>query len=308
MIVVLAIDALEYDLVERFNCRHLMQKYYGKTDISEFSEPRTMVLWSSFMAGKNMEKEVLALGDRGMWDFRLDIKDTFFKEFKDPAIIDLPGFNYDGPQHAKERELLKQYFDASNSEEKEAVRKEYNEHAFAHHRNIKAEFAKALGEGHDFVLGYFSVADVVGHLNFGNTMLMKMIYKDIDEIAAGIKENFIVLSDHGMEAIGMFGDHSGYGFWSTNFNDLDSPRISDFYYIVPGSGPARRPEAHNIVIREELFEKLEKIAGDAGFTSVDALVNSILEELTSSKEDNYRAEDENQDEEMKERLKKMGYF
>jgi hypothetical protein len=37
MIVVLAVDALEYDLVERFDCPHLRQKYYGRTDITEFS-------------------------------------------------------------------------------------------------------------------------------------------------------------------------------------------------------------------------------------------------------------------------------
>jgi hypothetical protein len=232
MTVIFAIDALEYDLVERFNCKHLMQKYYGKTDISEFSEPRTMVLWSSFMTGRNMEKEVLALGDRGMWDFKLDVEDTFFKEFKDPSVIDLPGFSYDSTQHAKERELLKRFFEASSQEEKESVRKEYNEHAFAHHRKIKTEFAKALAENHDFALGYFSVADVIGHLNFGNTMLMRMIYKDLDEIASSIEEDYIVLSDHGMEALGIFGDHSRHGFWSSGKKDLLSPKITDFPVII----------------------------------------------------------------------------
>ena len=68
MIAILAIDALEYDLVEKFQCRNLMQKFYGKTDISEFSEPRTMVLWSSFMTGRNMEQEILAMGDKEMWN------------------------------------------------------------------------------------------------------------------------------------------------------------------------------------------------------------------------------------------------
>ena len=40
MICVLAIDALEYELVERFGCRRLQQAHHGKTDISEFSQPR----------------------------------------------------------------------------------------------------------------------------------------------------------------------------------------------------------------------------------------------------------------------------
>jgi hypothetical protein len=76
------------------------------------------------------------------------------------------------------------------------------------------------------------VADVVGHLNFGNKMMMKMIYKDLDEIAGMIKDGFIVLSDHGMEKVGIFGDHSNYGFWSTDYEDIGSPKITDFASII----------------------------------------------------------------------------
>ncbi len=106
-----------------------------------------------------------------------------------------------------------------------------------HHRKIKQEFFKALDKGHDFVLGYFSVVDIIGHLNFGNNIMIKMLYKEMDDIAKTIKEKYncpiLVLSDHGMEAIGEFGDHSGYGFWSVNFNaDLENPKITDFFKII----------------------------------------------------------------------------
>lgn len=232
MIVILAIDALEYTLVEDFNCRNLKQKFYGKTDISEFSEPRTMVLWSSFMMGKNMETEILALGDKGMWNARLDFNETFFKHFKNPKIIDLPGLNYLKEQHEQERMLLKNYFETDSEEAKNSIKAEYNKHAFEHHRKIKQEFNLAQNGDHDLILGYFSVADVVGHLNFGNRTMMKMIYNDLDEIAGSIKGTYIVLSDHGMEKIGMFGDHSNYGFWSTAFKDLGTPKITDFAEII----------------------------------------------------------------------------
>ena len=235
MIVLLAIDALEHTLVEEFNCKNLMQKFYGKTDISEFSEPRTMVLWSSFMAGKNMEEEVMAFGDEGMWHTKFDIMNTFFDQFENPKIIDLPGFNYARKQHDKERILLKHFFDAQSDDEKRSIKTEYNNHAFEHHRRIKKEFSDALNENYDFLLGYFSVADVIGHLNFGNRTMMKMIYKDMDEIAENIKNDYIVLSDHGMEKIGMFGDHSNYGFWSTSFKDLGNPKITDFAEIIKGN-------------------------------------------------------------------------
>lgn len=232
--IILAIDALEYSLVEEFNCSNLKQKFYGKTDIKEFSEPRTMVLWSSFMTGNNNEKEILAKGDKEMWNTRLDLKDTFFRNFKNPKIIDLPGFSYVKEQHEQERVFLKRYFDAKTDEEKNKIKMAYNTLAFEHHRKIKQEFSSALNCKYDFLLGYFSVADVIGHLNFGNRTMMRMIYKDLDEIAGTIDETFIVISDHGMEKIGMFGDHSNYGFWSTDFKDLGNPKITDFKEIITG--------------------------------------------------------------------------
>ncbi len=231
MIAVYAIDALEFNRVEKYDTKNLKQEHYGKTDISEFSQPRTMVLWSSFMTGENKEKEILAKGDKEMWNTRIPLEKTFFSQFDSPKILDLPGYNYDLGVHEKSRKLLKSFFDAKSDAEKERIRKEYNKDAFEHHKTVRKRFLGALGEDRDFVLGYFSVADVVGHLNFGNDLMMKMIYRELDELAAKVRETadrVLVLSDHGMKAIGRFGDHSGYGFWSTNWDaGLDSPRITD---------------------------------------------------------------------------------
>ncbi|KXB05120.1 hypothetical protein AKJ48_00205 [candidate division MSBL1 archaeon SCGC-AAA261O19] len=234
MVVVFAIDALEHELVEEFDCKNLKQVTYGKTDISEFNQPRTMVLWSSFMTGENKEEEILAKGDEEMWKTKIPLEETFFSNFENPKIIDLPGFSYDRKQHDKERELLKKFFEeAEDQEEKKEIRKEYNQHGLKHHRKIKEEFLNSLEKDHDFVLGYFSAADVIGHLNFCNKTLMKMIYNDLDEIAGKIKEirddHLLVLSDHGMEGVGMFGDHNEYGFWSFDEEcDLENPKITDF--------------------------------------------------------------------------------
>ncbi len=236
MITVIAIDALEFDLVENFDMKNMKLSYYGKTDISEFSEPRTMVLWSSFMTGENKEEEVLALGDKEMWHYKIPHEQTFFSKFENPKIIDLPGYNYDLDQHKKERDLLKAFFKTEVEEEKIATRKQYNAHCFDHHRAVKNDFLSSLDKEHDLLLGYFSVADVIGHLNFGKKAMMKMIYRDLDEIIAIAKDkrpgNLIVLSDHGMEPIGQFGDHSNYGFWSTNFKNLGLPKITDFADII----------------------------------------------------------------------------
>lgn len=229
--IILAIDALEYNKVIEFNCKNLKQSYHGKTNIEEFSQPRTMVLWSSFMTGTNKEKEVLKNGKKEMWSKKWNIQQTFFKNFKNPIIIDLPGFSYDLKAHESSRKLLKAYFETNDQED---IRKQYNKDAFKHHKNIKQQFLKAIKSNHDFILGYFSVADVIGHLNFGNNNLMKKIYKELDQIAKNLpkKEKIIILSDHGMQALGIFGDHNKYGFWSTNFKDLKTPKITDFKEII----------------------------------------------------------------------------
>lgn len=237
MKVVFAIDALEHKLVEEFEMENLKQEYYGKTDISEFSEPRTMVLWSSFITGENKEEEVLINGDKEMWNKKWNIKNTFFSEFDSPVVLDLPGYSYNLKAHEKSRKLLKEFFETKDQEKKKQIKKEYNKDAFDHHRNVKEQFLTALEEEHDFVLGYFSVADVIGHLNFGNKTMMKMIYTELDEMAEDLRnraniDDLIVLSDHGMKAIGRFGDHSEYGFWSTNFKDLETPKITDFSDII----------------------------------------------------------------------------
>ncbi len=237
MIVVLAIDALEHDLVKRFECRNLEQDDCGKTDISDFSQPRTIVLWSSFLTGENKEEEVLALGNKEMWNVCWDMDETFLRFFSQQSVIDLPSYSYDLAHHEKERQLLKEFFGTKEADKKDKIKQEYNELCFRHHRLIRDRFMDAIKEDHDLVIGYFSVADVVGHLNFGNTTMMKMIYRDLDDIAGEVRSDpanrVIVLSDHGMKAVGPFGDHSDYGFWSTNTgNDLGNPKITEFFGIL----------------------------------------------------------------------------
>ncbi len=231
--IVIAIDALEYDLVEEFGFKNLKQASYGKTDISEFEEPRTMVLWSSFMTGENKEKEILSKGKKEMWNTKIPLEDTFFSEFNNPKVIDLPGFSYERKQHEKERKLMKEFFSTDDPKKKQEIKKEYKEHAFKHHRKLKKEYEKVLDEDHDFLLFYISIADVLGHLMFGNKTLIKTIYRDMDETVEEAQKNdekVLVLSDHGMELIGeKYGDHSDHGFWSYSQEcSLDKPRITDF--------------------------------------------------------------------------------
>ena len=56
--IILALDALDLNQVQKFKCKNLMQREHGHTDLSDFNQLRTVVLWASFLTGTNMEKEI----------------------------------------------------------------------------------------------------------------------------------------------------------------------------------------------------------------------------------------------------------
>jgi hypothetical protein len=223
MIVILGMDGLEWEYVKKFNCKHLMQTNFGKTDLSDFSESRTIVLWSSFLSGKNMEKRILALKD--MWSFKLSREETFFPE--NHIAIDVPGYSSKLDNHKKERQGMKDFFDKKISLE------QYDAICFANHKENKKEFFSMLEKKPDVLMVYFGLADVIGHLSFGMESKMKLIYKELDEIAGRIKGKKLIVSDHGMRPVGRFGDHNSYGFWSVNFDaELTNPKITELRKVL----------------------------------------------------------------------------
>lgn len=231
MAIILGIDALEYECVCEFNCRNLMQLSFGKTDISEFSEPRTIVLWSSFLAGKNLEKEVLALGNEKMWQFKLELKETFLAKFRNRKVVDVPGFAFNEKQHQLERQLLKKFFN------QEITVEQFDLPVLRYHKKIKEQFLADLQKDFDLIFYYFNAADVIGHVSFGLKSKMSLIYQDLDEIAAqaaATGQKMLIVSDHGMQPVGRFGDHRReYGFWSANFDaKLRNPKITSFRALV----------------------------------------------------------------------------
>ncbi len=210
MIIILGLDGLDYGCVNNFNCRNLMQCSYGRTDLSVYRELKTVALWSSFLAEKNIEEEVSK--DSMIWSFRLPVEMTFFSKVKTWQAFDVPGFTYEQPIHQEERDKLKDFFD------KKCAIEDYDRIVFEHYRRSKEIFLNNLQKSCDIQMGYFSLADAIGHLSFGVTSKMRIVYEELDTLAYEVcrhkKTGMMILSDHGMEPVGRFGDHSHYGFWS----------------------------------------------------------------------------------------------
>jgi phosphopentomutase len=223
--IILALDALDLQQVKKYNSKNLLQKEYGKTDLSDFTQPRTVVLWSSFLTGKNTEPQIPI---KTQWEFKVKPEQTFLKYFKTYKTIDVPAFSHK-PSHVKERELLKGYF------EETATVEEFDEIVWKIHEENKKEFFEAVGK-FDLLMGYFNLADSIGHLSFGITEKMAEVYRELDQLAEKIKDAddyILIISDHGMEAVGRFGDHNRNGFYSFNHKvGLNMPKITSFYDLI----------------------------------------------------------------------------
>ena len=224
--IILALDALDLQQIQKYNCKHLMQKEHGKTDISDFKQPRTVVLWASFLTGKNMESQIPL---KTQWEYKVKPEQTFLKYYKTHKTIDVPAISHK-PIHTEERELLKGYF------EETATIEDYDKLVWKIHEENKKEFFEAVGE-FDLLIGYFNLADAIGHLSFGIHEKMKKIYEELDSLTMEVKKSSIdfvlTISDHGMKALGRYGDHSDNGFYSINKKlGLSFPKITDFYNLV----------------------------------------------------------------------------
>ncbi len=224
--IILALDALDQNLVKTFNCKNLMQEEHGQTDITNFKEPRTVVLWASFLTGKNMEAKIPI---EGQWEFQLKREETFLSFFRNPKTIDVPAYAYKQENHKKERQLLKAYFSEN------ATIQEYDKLVWKNHEKNKKEFLNSL-EPHDLLMAYFNLADAVGHLSFGVYTKMKRVYDELENLAGKLKkaDDFtLIISDHGMKAMGRYGDHTMNGYYSTNRKlNLNLPKITDFHKTI----------------------------------------------------------------------------
>lgn len=94
-VLILGIDALEYDLVEKWDLKYLKQLEYGKTSVpinKSVGEPATLEVWTSFITGKLPGE----YGYEGLMIYKEPIKSLFdkfyFNNVKTKEYNDLENF------------------------------------------------------------------------------------------------------------------------------------------------------------------------------------------------------------------------
>ncbi len=276
--LILGLDGLEYDLVEKFDLKNLKQNEYGKTDISHYPVANTPLLWGSFLTGRNVSKDywlslkydaairflfesserlmpflynkmrkiyqrystnerlkaILSPGITKTWNFNAKKESTIFDLFENPKSIEFVTYDI---QHAFENIMpIRMYF----------VTEELNDNNFeefiwrVRFDRIINKLCTALeNDSYDLIATYLNELDPIGHIFRGDLTVMERNYRKFDELVGEVKKKFdgriLIISDHGMNPLGRYGDHLhiDHGFYSCNHDlNLNNPKPEDFYNII----------------------------------------------------------------------------
>lgn len=241
-VCILALDGLEYDLVEEFNLETIKQREYGKIDVSTFKDLATPIIWASFITGQSPEKhgldEIVAWRNPVVQKLRrLSIKLGLDRIKGKGKIFELLGFKhgqfYDILIEEFKNRKVKTFFDIipnsrafsvppyqewiSNETQrlmKEAINNPKRVGAFEEHvwkvSERKRKKCLKIVRQHDWKLFmmHFIFTDLLGHFFVGNSARMFEVYSEaerfVDNVAKILpkKTLLIVVSDHGMKELG----------------------------------------------------------------------------------------------------------
>ena len=263
-VLVFAIDALDYHLVEKYELAELKQKEYGTTKLPvEEGEPiRSPAMWVSFITGeppeihgitgrkvfksqsfnwlrknigpylgfiKNKSKFFKKVGVEMTNEDKEHLKvNTIFDYVPNSLYYNIPGYREpDVNVELRERTAL-------SLENRKGYReiKERMEEIYALR---KEEFLNAFDDEWELLIYHFYVLDGMQHLFSWDENFIKSLYVRFEELTDIVKGKvgdetlILIVSDHGQSD----GKHTHYGFYSTNKPlNLENPRLIDFYQII----------------------------------------------------------------------------
>lgn len=226
-IVIISFDALEFDLVEKYQLHTLMQSEYGKVDLNKYlnnrpqgrgsGEPLTGEVYDVFLRGRVPEK-------RDGWGRG----DSIFTFSEKSLAIDVPA---SGSNSWMDLLTGSRFFSKYFRNEVTIARAEEEYFKYA---KIKSSYARLISiMAFDLIMFYFKFPDKLGHMyktiiphnenaNADILTRRKRVYEVINEIAKEIIDVFddgktliIIHSDHGFTE--KF-THSHHGFWSSNIH------------------------------------------------------------------------------------------
>ena len=266
MIFILGVDALEYDLVQKWNLKNLKQLQYDQINVpinKKIGVPLSPEVWASFLAGKHvyMEftttlskklifrfldvlnidlkkgigKQVHVLGRKlGLRETRRigDLKEKTFLDLTNSKEINAPYYSFDHATFGWTR-----LFGEGKLSLKQTVQ-EIKTIYGNRKKQILNESEKI--ENADVVFAFMHTTDLFQHLLYNHISEIKKIYRDFDHYVAVLKTKvkekfdqpiFLIISDHGFDF--QAGTHSKHAFYSCNIRLMPKPKeITDFFGII----------------------------------------------------------------------------
>lgn len=267
-VVILGVDALEYNLVIKWDMDVFKQKEFGKVEVPILEKdrgPSTPVVWASFISGKSPEEtgvnrfkdwnypfinlidEVakkigISLG------FRKRVGDWFQKvgfEKKPPAkekykkmgtiFSDIPNSKAISiPSYNEDEKIFEVRRKTIYALENKISKKELAEEIFNLDREKVDEVIKLI-KNHKLVMVHLFSLDVIQHIYFNSPEIIKIYYNSMENLVKKLKKNLsedtliLIISDHGQKR----GIHTPYGFYSSNIHlGLNYPSITGFRKII----------------------------------------------------------------------------
>jgi len=275
-ILIIGIDALEYDLVEKYNLNNLKQVEYGEVVVPLVRKyPETPNVWASFLTGKN-EKARFEIRSNmkfcGLFIRFLDfLRGKFnpgwgimnflhkklncsiaFSKLKSKTFLDtldsdyccLPFYDF----IEKNPSVFERSMDFKDGRISYNKYKKFLDKNFQKNKNMV--FDKLKNSKAELFFCYFNYLDHLQHHFFKNESTIEGAYKEFDKIVGELKniaeaDLVLVVSDHGQKK----GIHTKYGFYSLSKKlNLMNPKITDFYDLFMDQFKLPRREEEGGVI------------------------------------------------------------
>lgn len=222
-VCILALDALEYDLVEEFDLKNIKQLEYGKIDVSMFKDLVTPIVWASFISGLPPEKHGLDINAVHYWHSsvidklrHLSIKIKLDRIKNKGRILELLGFErkfiYDQMMAQFKNRKIQTFFDIVPKAEalsvppyqkwieretqllfSQAIQKDkigpFEQHVWNIFERKKDKCIKIIQEDDwNLFMAHFMFTDLLGHLFAGNLTKMFGIYLKAEELVEDVKK------------------------------------------------------------------------------------------------------------------------
>ncbi len=261
-VLILALDALEYDLVKKYKLKNIMQKEYGKVRVpldKKVKVPYTQTVWASFITGLPPEKHgivsrikykspLIEFGRKYIRSQKLGkvVRSVGFKATKiDKSVtknfdnifdnkksiaISIPTYN----ENPRNKKLGKMVHGALG---KDAVYKksDVEKKIWELYRERKKLFFNKIKQDWNLLMIHIFAPDLIQHLLFMKPDRIKKMYLEMEDLVKQTKKKMpkdcllLIVSDHGQK----MGIHTNHGFYSSNMKlGLKNPDIKGFKKII----------------------------------------------------------------------------